>query len=425
MTSVYNYLLESYPIKREVMHPALKRSELKRVYNNIIDLNRRSPFYKINLSKENQDYTFGIKETALELKARLIGMEDPDQAGFASKAVRVSDESVLSAKLLQEDTEGLPDSITFQVSSIASLQRNTGKDLMLISKGLPPGEYEFEARVMDQNYKLHYVHANRVENSESLRRVAEYINLAVPGIHADVERGFSSDYGRIAITSDQAGRNSEPAFGFFDTDLYKIGIVEYFGLDRVEKPSRTAEFVINDTTRQISTNTFNLEGKLRITLNGTSEEPVSVSIVPDSEKILTAVEEVLNTYNRLVELAQNRTQDNKEHYRASKLISEMKGLEKIYCEELEACGIMADEKGYLSIHDSLGVQAAIDGGIESLFTRENGFIARLKDKMESIAINPMEYLDKTVVTYPNCDTKTFRNPYVTSMYSGLFFSSYC
>ncbi len=425
MTSVYNYMLESYPIKREVMYPAHKRSELKRIYNNIVDISRRSPLYKINLSKENQDYTFGIKETVLELKAKLSGMEDPVKAGFASKSVMVSDESVLSAKLLKEDTEGLPENITFQVSSLASVQTNMGKELMLVSRGLPPGEYEFQAKVMDQNYMLKYVHENRIENSEALRKMAEYINLAVPGVNAAVERGSASDYGRLVIMSEQAGKNGEPAFDFLDTDYYTTGVVEYFGLDRVQKPSSIAEFVMNDTTRQTSTNTFNLEGKLRITLSGTSEEPVSVAIVPDSEKILSSVEDVLDTYNSLVRIAQNRTQDYKEHYRASKLISEMKGLENIYSEELEACGIIADENGYLSVKDSLAVQAAIDGGMENLFNRENGFIARLKDKAESIAINPMEYLEKTIVTYPNRETRTYSNPYVTSMYSGLFFSSYC
>jgi flagellar hook-associated protein 2 len=418
-------MLESYPIKREVMYPAHKRSDLKRVYNNIVNLSKRSPLYKINLSKENQDYTFGIKENAIDLKTKLMEMANPENSGFTSRTVSVSDERVLSAKLLQGDTEGLPESITFQVDSTASVQINVGKELLLISKGLPSGEYDFKAKVMDQEYNLNFIHESRMENRDALKKVAEFMNMAVPGVNATVEKGSSADYGRIVIVSEQSGKYGEPALDFFDTDLYKTGLVEYFGLDRVDTPSSTAEFTINDVRRQTSTNTFNLEGKLRITLNGTSEEPVTLRIVPDSEKILSSVETVLNTYNRLIRIAQNRTRDDKEHYRATKLISEMKSLENVYAEEMEACGIKSDEKGYLSLDDSLAVQAAIDGGMESLFRRENGFITRLMDKAESIAINPMEYLDKTVVTYPDKENKTFNNPYVTSMYSGLFFSSYC
>ena len=73
----------------------------------------------------------------------------------------------------------------------------------------------------------------------------------------------------------------------------------------------------------------------------------------------------------------------------------------------------------------MAVQASLDGGMKDLFARENGFIARLKDKMDAMAINPMDYLEKTVVLYPNTQKSNFTNPYVTSMYSGLFFNSYC
>lgn len=425
MTPVYNYLLESYPIKREVMYPAHKRSELKRVYNNIVSLSRRSPLYKINLSKDNQEYTFGIKETALELKAKLTGMAEPEKSGFDSRTIAVSDERILSARLLKEDVEGLPEEITFQVDSLASVQTNVGKDLMLISRGLPSGDYEFNAKVYDQDYKLTYHHESRMENQEALKKMAEFINLAIPGINAAVELNPTNEYGRLVLVSEQSGKNGAAAFELTDTDFYKTGVVEYFGLDRVEQPSSTAQFSINEVYRQTSTNTFNLEGKLRITLNGTGETPVTVKIVPDSNKILSSVEGVLDTYNRLLKIAHHRTQDGKEHFRASKLIKELNGITQLYREELEACGIAADETGFLSIRDPLAGQACVDGAMESLFTRENGFSARLMDKAESIAINPMEYLEKTVVTYPNKASKTFSNPYVTSMYSGLFFSSYC
>jgi flagellar hook-associated protein 2 len=137
------------------------------------------------------------------------------------------------------------------------------------------------------------------------------------------------------------------------------------------------------------------------------------------------VDSILETYNDIIRLAKDRTLGDQEHYRATKLLGEMKSLEDVYKEELEACGLTAKDDGSLVMDDALAVQAAQDGGIESLFTRENGFIARLLDKAEAIAINPMEYLDKTIVTYPNNEKNAFHNPYITSIYSGLFFSSYC
>jgi flagellar hook-associated protein 2 len=172
-------------------------------------------------------------------------------------------------------------------------------------------------------------------------------------------------------------------------------------------------------------NSFTLDNALRIMLQDISEQPVTVRIVPDSKKILNTVDSVLDTYNGLVKLAKDRTLGSTEHYRAAKLINEMKSFVSVYQEELIASGINASDDGSLSLEDSLAIQAAEDGGMESLFTRENGFITRLLDKAESIVINPMEYLDKTIVTYPDSEKKSFRNPYITSMYSGLFFNSYC
>lgn len=425
MIQAYNYMLESYPIKREVMYPAHKRSELKKVYNSIVNLSKRSPLYKIDLSKDNQEYTFGIKETALSLKAKLIGMEDPVNSGFQTKAVSISDERILSANLISENTEGLPEVISFQVNQVAKPQINRGKELMQGSKGLVPGTYQFQAKVLDETYDLTYVHPERMENKEVQKKLVELLNQNVKGITATLEKGSSSDYYRIAIVSEQAGRNGESAFSFHDSDDYFAGLVDYFGLDRVEAPSESAQFELNGISKHTSTNTFHLENKLRVTLHNGAQQPVILKIVPDSNKVLSAVETVLETYNYLIQIAKNRTVENKDHYRASKLLGEMKSLENMYQEELEASGLKIKEDGTITLNDSLAIQAAQDGGMESLFTRENGFIARLLDKAETIAINPMEYLDKTVVTYPNSEGNMYRNPYVTSMYSGLFFNSYC
>lgn len=425
MIQAYNYLLESYPLQKQVTYPAHKRSELKKVYSNIVNLSKRSPLYKINLSRENQEYAIGVKETAIALKAKLDSMSEPETSGFKTKTVSVSDERILSASLLSDDTEGIPENITFKVDSLAAVQVNRGKELLQTSRALVPGEYNFQAKVMNETYQLTFVHSQRKENGESLKDMAEYLNQSVPGISAVVENGSREDYSRIAILSDKASKDGEPIFSFEDMDSYHVGVVDFFGMDRTEQPASSAQFELNGINKQTASNTFNLENKLRITLHNTGEDPIMINIVPDSQKILSAVDSIISTYNNLIQIAKDRTVDNKEHYGASKLINEIKSLETVYKDEMEACGLTADEDGVLSIDDSLAVQAAKDGGIESLFTRENGFIARLGDKAEAITINPMEYLDKTIVTYPNSDSKTYRNPYVTSMYSGLFFSSYC
>ncbi len=256
MSQVYNYLLESYPMKREVMYPAHKRSELKKVYNEIINLSKRSPLFKIDLSKENQEYTIGIKETSLYLKAKLERMALPEVSGFTSRALNISDEKIVSAKLLEDSTEGLPESIDIKVDRLARMQINYGKELLGESRGLPAGIYHFTAKVMDQMHPLTFIHEERTENRETFAKMAEFLNK-IPGINASVEKGASSDYYSLAVSSEQAGRNGENAFTFFDSDNSShIGIAEYFGLNRIAQHSETAQFTVNGEQKRTSANTI-------------------------------------------------------------------------------------------------------------------------------------------------------------------------
>lgn len=425
MIQAYNYMLATFPVKREVAYPTNKRSELKKVYNDIVNLSRRSPYYKINLSRENQEYTFGVKETALELKSKLKSMQEDLDSGFQSKSVQVSDENVLSAKLLNEDTEGIPDIIQIKVNSLAAAQVNKGKELLYDSYAFPQGKYNFIAKVKDESYALSYIQKERTTNLEALNNVADFLNQSLPELNAVVESVDGKNYGCIRISADMSGRFGDKRFSFEDMEDYKVGLADFFGLNRIEKAPSYAKFDLNEVDKQTTTNTFTLGNTLHISLHNTGDNPVTLRIVPDSEKILYQVDSVLSTFNNIIGLAKERKQEGSEHYNASKLINEMKNLEKTYSEELTACGFVTMEDGTLELDDSLAAQAAEDGGMESLFKRENGFMSRLMDKSEAIAINPMEYIEKTIITYPNKDKNVFCNPYITSMYSGLFFNSYC
>lgn len=425
MLQVYNYLLEGVPTKRRVDYPAHKRSELRRVYKDIVNLSKNTPFYKINLSQENKEYAISVKESAIALKVVLKNMQETDYAGFRDKTVDVSDNRAVSAILLKEDTENLPDEISLKVDHLASVQVNRGKDLLHTSKGLPIGEYRFRAYVGENVYDLAFAQGERLENKELLNKMADFLNRNIPELNASVEKGADKDYSHIVIAAYPTGRFGDLLFTFDNMDDYGTDIVDYFGLNRMDQPATRAEFQLNDIPKHTATNTFTLENTMKITLSDVTEAPVILRIVPDSEKILNAVDTVVKTYNDLIQLAKNRIEKSPDHYRAAKLLNEMQSFRETYRQELEAVGFKLQEDGFLALEDSLAVQATKDGGMESFFLRENGFITRLMDKTESIVINPMEYLEKTIVTYPRNDKEVYRNPYVTSMYSGLFFSSYC
>ncbi len=424
MIQAYNYLLGNFPVKREVVYPAKNRKELKKVYDDIVSLSNRTPVYKIDLSQENQEYTIGIKETALELKHKLSMMQLPEVSEFQSKKVSMSDEDILTAELLNEDTEQLPDTIEIKVNQLANVQINQGRDLLNASFALPMGEYKFNANVSDESFPLTYYHSQRMSNQDSLKSIANFLNQSVPGILATVENGKSSSYSRLTIASERSGRFGERKFAFDDNVIFGEGIVDFFGMNRTIQSAEYSDFVINGVERQTATNTFHLDNVLQVTLKSSGEQPTTLRIVPNSEKILNVVNSVANSYNDIILIAGNRSRENHD-FSASKLISEMKSMGRVYNDELTSCGLQIREDGLLVIDESRARQAAEEGSMEKLFTRENGFMSRLLEKAKNIAINPMEYLEKTIVFYPNSEKSTYNNPYITSMYSGMLFSSYC
>lgn len=425
MLQAYNYLIGVYPSKKSMMYPVKNRKELKRVYENIVSLSKRTPFCKINLSRENQEYTFGVKEAALELRTTLLDMFDPDISGFHSKTVSVSDEGTLSARLLKDNTEDLPDIIEIKVNSLAAGQINIGRELLDNTYSLIPGEYYFDARVDDQTYSLTFIQQERTNNLETLGRMAEFLNQNVPGICAEVEGDEKRSYSRIRIASDMTGKYGERSFSFEDKKVLQNGIAELFGMDWMAKAAEPAAFELNDQAKQAATNIFTLENMLHISLHDIGEDPVMIRITYDSSRILETADLFLSAYNRIIDCANRRMLGHTEHYGAGRLAGELMLLKEAFEEELTACGIQATEVGTLALESASAVRAAEEGGMESFFTRENGFITNLMEKAEAIAINPMEYLDKTIILYPNTMKNTLSNPYITSMYSGLFFNSYC
>ena len=79
-----------------------------------------------------------------------------------------------------------------------------------------------------------------------------------------------------------------------------------------------------------------------------------------------------------------------------------------------------NEDGTLTIND----EALRANSSDETMRAVKNFAGSLLRKTNQISINPMEYVDKTVVAYKN-PGKSFASPYNTSQYSGMIFSGYC
>jgi flagellar hook-associated protein 2 len=73
--------------------------------------------------------------------------------------------------------------------------------------------------------------------------------------------------------------------------------------------------------------------------------------------------------------------------------------------------------------DALLSQSVTDGQVQQLFGDLSQFRVDIEAKTKDISLDPMNYVDKTVVTYPN-PGHTFANPYMPSIYSGMLYNQY-
>ena len=109
----------------------------------------------------------------------------------------------------------------------------------------------------------------------------------------------------------------------------------------------------------------------------------------------------------------------------AKLLRELKGIIGSSKNELEAAGLNFNQDGAIELDTSLAMQAIEDGDMQKLFSKESPFVNRLFTKMDSVKLNPVEYIDKKIVSYPDYSKPAKGYSYITSLYSGLIFNSYC
>ena len=110
--------------------------------------------------------------------------------------------------------------------------------------------------------------------------------------------------------------------------------------------------------------------------------------------------------------------------RTNSLFNEMNGIVKTYGRELEQMGITVGEGKTLGLDkDVLTDYMTNANGIDSVEAIKK-FTSSILRKSNQISVNPVEYLNKTVVAYKN-PGKNFTNPYTASAYSGYMFNSYC
>lgn len=427
LNAVYNNYLSAYTPKPLTQYDTHKKSELRSVYNSIVKMNKDAPWYLPTTNKDTQQYAVDLKENARELHntiAQLGGLEE--KGLFSKKSAYSSDEDVVTASYIgSQDSEAEVPDLQLEVKSLASSQENLGLFLSDGKISLSPGTYSFDVGINDMNYEFQFTIGEVETNRDVQERLIRLINNSGIGLKASLAE--SEGRTSLRLTSESTGLSSgkQQIFSVSDNHTSKTaGTVEYFGLDYTSREASNASFLVNGEERTASSNHFTIGKLYEVELKGISEEgkPAQIGLKTDMESLTDNVGQLVGGYNDFIRAASSYLETQS---KSRQLVSELKGIAGVYGNSLESLGLTMSEDGTLNMDKDLLLQAATQSeDISETFGTLKSFSASLLRKSNQVSINPMKYVQKTVVAYKN-PGHTYVSPYTTSAYSGMMFNSYC
>lgn len=427
LNTVYNNYLTTYTPKALTRYDTHKRSELRSVYNSIVKLNKDAPWYLPTTNKAAQHYAVDIKENARELHntiAQLGGLEE--DVLFRKKNAYSSDENVATASYIgAPDTEDAIPVLELEVHSLASSQENLGLFLPDAKVALSPDTYSFDIAINDVNYEFQFAVGETETNRDVQERLARLINNSDIGIKAELAE--SDGKTSLRLTSEATGLSQGKTRLFSVTDdktSKRAGTVEYFGLDYTSREASNASVTVNGEEQSSSSNRLTVGNLFEIQLNGLSQEgkPVQVGLKTDIESLTDNVAHLIGGYNDFVRAASSYLETQS---KSKQLVNELRGIAGLYSSSLESMGVTLAKDGTMNLDSDLLRQTAVQSeDIKETFGSLKSLSGMLLRKSNQISLNPMNYVQKTIVAYKN-PGHNYVSPYNTSAYSGMMFNSYC
>lgn len=428
-SNIYNYYMTTYAPKPSTPYDSHKKSELRKVYNSIVKMNKEAPLYILDTSRESCSFAIGMKENARELRntiASLGGLNEDEMLN--KKAAYSSNENIVSASYIGTpgDSAGVP-SIEVEVHSLACAQVNMGhylpsEDLI----DLPASTYSFDIGIDDLNYEFQFNIKPEDTNRNVQERLARLISNAKIGITGQV---MTDDEGRscLRLESNSTGlkNNRSQIFHVSDHRTSKTsGAVDYLGLDYIAVAPSDARYSVDGEEYTSPSNHVHIGRSYELTLNGVSSEEgetATVGLKTDVESLTENINTLVKGYNSFLRAA---AEYSDKHPKSNRIVHDLGSISRLYAQGLTLAGLNLNLDGTLEIDNEAVQKTAMGEDARKAFSSITDFTQSLVRKSNQISLDPMNYVNNIVVAYKN-PGKNFATPYITSAYSGMMFNSYC
>lgn len=428
LDTMHNHYMTAYAPPGVTRYDTHKKSELRAVYNSIVKLNKDAPWYLPVKRADVQQFAVGLKEGARDLHntiASLGGLEDSDL--LSKKTAFSTDPDIASVNYVGTYTPGEENpSISLEVQELAVSQENMGNFLPTGKVGLSPDTYSFDVNINDMNYEFQFTLGDNETNRELQDRLARLITNSDIGLKARVQD--ASGRSSLVLESESTGLapGKSELFRISDDHTSKArGAVNYLGIDYTSRSAANARFTIDGEPGSTASNRFTYDKKYDISLHGVTSEghPVTIGLKTNVESLTDNVVQLTEGYNRFLQGTSGYLDSQP---RSRHVVREMSQIISLYQDSLKAMGVNRQEDGTLAVdRDKLGSAVISSEDVADTFHGLKDFSNSLLRKSSQIALNPMQYVDQTVVAYKNPVGHNYANPYVSSAYSGMIFNGYC
>lgn len=415
--NIYNHFSSSLvPKKRNTTH---KSSELKAVYSNMARYNQKSPMYLFSLSEKKQSQIINIKEAALTLKEVADCFSDKSSDIYAKKMLFSEDENVITGSFKQGDLGSLPEELHIQINSLAKEQVNIGNYFAANKKDFVPGNYSFTLTSERGSTPFKISVSKEDTNLDVQQRIQQYVNSKNAGVNVSVINESNSS--ALMFISDETGHapGDNGLYFSFVSDSNRE-FIDSLGLNNVHEKPQDSVFSINGDFHTSSSNQISINQIIELDFHATTVSPVAIRFTPDTNISVNQIDLFIDAYNSLIDLADSKEKVNPG---SRSLFNDISVFTERHKTQLEDAGLEFNGENKIVKDDELILQGVQSGKFSELFEDLSTFREDLSSTTNRLAIDPVAYINKLIVTYPNTKQK-YPTVYNKSLYSGLIYNNY-
>lgn len=413
--AAYNYFMTTYGDNIGSRYESHKKSELRDTYNKIVKANKDSPLYKIKDTEDIGKFAIDIKEHAnnMSLSVSNLSSEGDDIASILDKRIASSSDPDSVEAMYVGDENSDAEDFQIEVDSLAKPQINTGNFLSPTEQDFNQGQYSFDLDIRNHSYEFQFNVNTGEDNLTVQNKIVRLINSSDVGLSAQLISNRVKD-NAIQISSKSTGISDDENVIFNISSNISRKELQTLGIDRITQKASNSDFKLNGTPHQSLSNTFTVNKAYEIKLKSPSQGEVTVGLKTDTEALTDGVEQLLASYNGMIDIGLKYTGTHQNRTLFNEISSITRGMNS----SLEFTGITADSMGHLTL-DANRLSEVINSADEAAaFTTLNELKTAIRAAASKASINPLAYVDKAIVEYKN-PGKTLSAPYATSQYSGM------